>query len=450
MQIRALFLAVLLVFATSNEVFGAELATKLDPFFDALARNERMRGSVAVVRDGKVVYRRALGPDANTNTVYRTGSITKLFTAVMVYQLIDEGKLSLETRLSDFFPSIPNAERITIAHLLSHSSGIGSYPPPGAPWLYEPQTKEALLARFAELKPEYAPGERSTYSNANFTLLGFIIEAVTKSTYAAQLEKRVNKKLRLTRTRYGGLADVRSFTYDEGKWTAVRDQHASVAGGSGAIASTATELATFMSALFQNRLMSAKSVNEMLTPFSAALPGSEKGVVVFKINDRNRTVYQHLGGIDGFNASLTYLPDQNASIAILFNGQNYPMGKVFYAIIDALAGRDVAVPSFAPVELPAGTLARYEGVYSFPEIGMDLTVRRSGKQLSAQATNQEPFVLDAIGETTFSHPPSGILIEFRKSADEPEYSQLVLFQGASQLRFKRAATSRTSPTPSAH
>ena len=153
--------------------------------------------------------------------------------------------------------------------------------------------------------------------------------------------------------------------------------------------------------------------------------------------DRDRTVYQHLGGIDAFRASLSYLPDQNASFTILFNGQNYPMGKVFRAIVDALAGRDVAVPSFTPVELPDPTLARYPGVYAFPEINMEITVKTSGKQLVAQATGQDPFTLDAIGETTFSHPPSGILIEFRKRPDETDYSQFVLFQGPSELRFRR-------------
>ena len=429
---------------------GAKLARALDPYFDALERDGRMHGSVAIVREGKLVYGRAIGMRAgaagsplaaNAQTAYRAGSITKLYTAVMTYQLIDEGTLSLDTRLSEFFPAIANAERITIAHLLSHSSGIGNYPPPDAAndptaWPFHPQSKSAMLARFASLQPDHAPGERSTYSNTNFALLGYIVEAVTKSTYAAQLERRITRKLRAKRTRFGGAIDAakndaQSFAYDEGKWHVRPEQHASVAAGAGAIVSTATELATFMSALFNRRLMSGGAVAEMLVPFSPSLPGSEKGVVVFRLNDRSRTAYQHLGGIDAFQSSLTFLPDQNAAIAIVFNGQNYPMGKVFYAIVDGLAGRDVAVPSFTPVELPPQTLARYEGVYAFPEIGMTITVRQSGKHLSAQASGQEPFALDPIAEAMFSHPPSGILIEFREGA-------LVLFQGPSQLRFKRS------------
>jgi D-alanyl-D-alanine carboxypeptidase len=436
---------------------GTSLASKLDPVLDALERNGRMHGSVAVMKDGEWLYRRAVGMRAQAkasavaadeDTMYRAGSITKVFTAVLIYQLIEEKKLALGTPLSEFFPSIANARQITIAHLLSHSSGIGNYPPPEAvadpeSWVFRPQTKQQMLDRFAALKPDYAPGEKSTYSNTNFALLGYIVEAVTGSTYAEQLERRVNRKLGLKRTRYGGASasgnQARSFTYDDAKWTAHGAEHPSVAAGAGAIVSTPSELARFIAALFEHRLLTPQSVTEMLTPFSKDLPGSEKGIVVFQLADRNRTAYQHLGGIDAFHSSLTYLPDEKVAIAIAFNGQNYPMGKLFTAIVDASAGRAVEVPSFRAITLPPETLARFEGVYTMREIGMQLTLRREGDQLTAQASGQDAFPIHAINETTFSHPPSGILIELRKPAGSDAYSQLVLFQGRSQLRFAREA-----------
>jgi D-alanyl-D-alanine carboxypeptidase len=447
--------------ASAQVPAAPDVAKKLDPFFDALERNGRMHGSVAIVHDGRLLYRRAVGMrtekngtavKANAETMYRVGSITKVFTAVLIYQLIDEQKLSLATKLSAFFPSMPNADRITIAHLLSHSSGLGNYPSPEAAadpasWLYQPQSKEQMLARLAPLKPEYEPGERSTYSNTNFTLLGYIVEQVTRSTYAAQLERRIARPLRLKRTGFGRPIDAarneaHSFTYDESRWTRHPEEHGTVVAGSGSVTSTPTDLAKFMTAVFTHRLTTAKSVTEMLTPFSDRLPGSEKGIVVFKLNDRNRTAYQHLGGIDAFNSSLTWLPDEKTAIAITFNGQNYPMGKVLYALIDATAGRPVDVPSFAAIELGAEALTRFEGVYAFPEIGMTVTIRREAGQLSAQASGQDAFPLHAINATTFSHPPSGILIEFRRTAGEEAYSHLMLYQGRSQMRFKREAAAQ--------
>lgn len=447
----AALLLFLLVAGAAPAATAPELAAKLDPFFDALESNGRMHGSVAVMQDGQLLYRRAVGMRAQANgspvaadvdTTYRVGSIAKVFTAVMIYQLIEEKKLALDTPLSKFFPSIANAGQITIAHLLSHSSGIGNYPSAEVmadpkSWLYQPQTKKQMLARFAELKPDYAPGEKSTYSNTNFVLLGYILENVTRSTYAAQLERRIARKIGLKRTRYGGTSagDAQSFTYDESKWTVQGTEHLSVSAGAGGIVSTPSELAKFITAVFEHRLLKPQSVTEMLTPFSKNLPGSEKGIVVFQLSDRNRTAYQHLGGIDAFNSSLTYLPDEKTAIGIMFNGQNYPMRTVLYAIVDAAAGRPVAVPSFRAITLPAETLARYEGVYALP--GMKITIRRAGDQLTAQATDQEPFPIHAIHETTFSHPPSGILIELRKVGDGDAYSQLVLFQGRSQMRFTR-------------
>jgi|GEM_PF-224051 len=439
--------AFLLACASVAPLFAAApFARQLDASFDALEANGRMHGGVAVARNGVVVYQRAMGMRAqrdgkpvaaDANTMYRVGSIAKVFTAVMIYQLIDEKKLSLDTKLSAFFPAMPNAERITIAHLLAHTSGLAS-PPQDPGWIYEPQTRQQMLERVAKLKPEYEPGEKSTYSNAGFILLGYIIEDVTKSTYAAQLERRINKRLGLKRTRFGGAIDTarneaQSFTYDEGKWSPHRQEDLSIAGGSGAIVSTPTELAIFISALFDNRLTSAQRVTDMLTPFSDRLPGSEKGIAVFQLRDSTRSAYQHLGGIDAFFASLTYVPDEKVAMAIVFNGQNYPMGKVFYSVVDAVAGRTLQVPSFQPIELTPETLARYEGVYAFPEIGMSITVKREGKQLSAQASGQDAFPIHAIGETLFSHPPSGILIEFQKDG------QFTLYQGRSQMRFRKEA-----------
>lgn len=442
MHIRIAYL-VLLVLAALSSAASTLDTRQLDAYFDVLNAHQRMRGGVAIARNGSLLYRRAVGlrtekATADLNTMYRVGSIAKVFTAVLIYQLIDEKKLTLDTKLSAFYPMLPNADRITIGHLLSHSSGLGSYnPSPSDAWFGQPQAKAQLLERFMSRKPEYEPGEKSTYSNTGFVVLGWIVEDVTRSTYAAQLERRIVKPLGLKRTRYGGEIntarnEARSFTYDDGRWSIHPEEHLSAAGASGGMVSTPADLAIFISAVFSNRLISAASVKEMVTPFAEKLPGSEKGIVVFRLNESNRTAYQHLGGIDAFNSSLTYLLDERVAIAIVFNGQNYPMGKLLYSLIDAAAGRAPALPSFAPTELPAETLSRYEGTYSFPDIGMTITIGRDGKQLTAQASGQDVFPIHAITETTFSHPPSGILIEFR-----PDASQFTLFQGRTQMRFRR-------------
>jgi CubicO group peptidase (beta-lactamase class C family) len=438
--------------------FAADAPVKLDPakldrIFDVLEKNERLRGSVAIAKNGEVLYSRAFGKrDAHhavdASTMMRVGSITKVFTAALIYQLIDERKLTLTTPLGRFFPEIPNAQAITIAHLLAHTSGIANYPTaadmndPGR-WTYRAQTRKQMLARFAAAKSEFEPGTRVAYSNANYALLGYIVEDVTRSTYDAQLRKRIARRIGMRRTRFGGAVqsarnEAHSFTFDEGKWTQHDEEDLTVSAGAGAIVSTPTDLAKFITALFDGRLISAESMREMITPFSPQTEGVErKGVVVSKLaRGLDKTIYSHLGGIDAFSANLVYFPEDRVTIAIALNGQNYPKGKLFWLLADSYYGRPVTPPSFTPVALSDTMLAQYVGVYTLKQIGMDLTITRDGAQLRAQASGQDAFPIEAIGETLFSNAPSGILIEFRKGADDA-ITSLTLYQGRNELNFTR-------------
>ena len=154
---------------------------KADSLFDAIAANNRAMISVAITRNGVPLYSRAIGYSwygaqnipANTATKYRVGSVTKMFTAAMIFQLIEEGKLSLSTKLSEFYPQIQNAEKITLAQMLNHSSGIHSFTGDAdqyKSWLGQAQTPAQLLARMMA-RSEFEPGTKYEYSNSNFILI---------------------------------------------------------------------------------------------------------------------------------------------------------------------------------------------------------------------------------------------------------------------------------------
>lgn len=429
---------------------------RMDRIFDLLESNDRIRGAVTVTRDGKTIYSRAVGlRDGRTKndaaTMFRIGSITKVFTAALIYQLIDEKKLALTTPLAKFFPGVANADRITIAHLLAHTSGIPNFPGPAdyaKGWLLQPQTKLRMVERFAAMTPDFAPGEKVSYSNANYVLLGYIVESVTRSTYDRQLQKRIARPLGLRRTRFGGRVkpadnEAHSYTFDDGKWAGHSEEDLSVAAGAGAIVSTPGDLARFMTALFDGRLIGSNSIREMTAPFSETLQGTRrKGVVVSTLQrGLDKTIYSHLGGIDAFSANLVYFPEERVAIAIALNGQNYPMGRLFWLLADGTYGLPAQVPAFQGLELPPESLPRYEGVYTFPQIGMDIAVTRDGTQLKAQATGQDAFPIEPIGAPSERFDAlfwdrSGILIEFRRDADG-NVSSISLFQGRSEMNFKR-------------
>lgn len=422
---RKLLLLLLLVGSAYAQAERYQRAD-VDRALDALARADRLRGSVAVLQSGRVLYQRSFGPGADERTMYRVGSVTKVFTAAMILQLIEEKKLALDTPLAKFFPQIPNAERITIAHMLGHQSGIHGDPRGDEPWMYQAQTREAMVARIAATKPDFAPGERTSYSNPNFILLGYILESVTHSTYDAQLQRRIVRKLGLKRTRFGGDIrdrndEVHSFDWDDGRWKQLPDTHWTVPAGAGAIASTPTDLATFITALFTNRLLKPSSIDAMLTG---------KGINVHTLGGIEKKAYSHLGGVDAFSANLLYIPEDGLAIAITLNGQNYPMSKLFWILANAFYGRPVSVPSFARVELPAATLDGYAGAYKLEGTSFELTVQREGDHLSARVTGQDAFPLDPVGDTMFSNASSGILVEMKGNS-------LLLYQGRTTTTFMR-------------
>jgi CubicO group peptidase (beta-lactamase class C family) len=446
---KSIFAFILTVVCCVSPAFAQQAfdAGKLDRLFDVLESNNRMMGVVTVTRADKIIYQRSLGyravsdrgkVKADMDTKFRVGSVAKVFTAVMIYQLIEEKKLALDTRLSHFFPSLANADRITIAHLLSHTSGLADYTSginhaDPQSWVFRPHTAREMLARFAVLKPDFAPGEGYRYSNTNYTLLGYIIEAVTDSPYGEQLNKRIVKRIGLKRTRYGGAInpaknEARSYVYDDGKWNQSYEEDLSVAAGAGGIVSTAPDLAKFIRALYEGKLVSRKSLEEMTTPFNDRYPDAHKGISLFKLRGINKDAISKQGGIDAFTADITYVPDDELAFALLINGHNYPKAKIFWSVMDIYYGRPAEIPSFKAVALAPEVLRQYTGVYGLKGGVMKITVSIDGTALSGQAIGQESFPLQAVNESTFIHEPSGIIVEFRRSPNGA-VRDFVLYQG---------------------
>src|SRR5690606_9537400 len=129
------------------------------------------------------------------DTKFRIGSITKMFTATMILQLVEEGKLTMETKLGAYFPSVPNAKEITIEQLLNHHSGLYNITDEEYLNYYtQPKTQQEILERIAKQTPDFPPGERGAYSNTNYLLLGYILEKLTDKSYAENLHSRITGK----------------------------------------------------------------------------------------------------------------------------------------------------------------------------------------------------------------------------------------------------------------
>ncbi len=418
--------------------------SRIDSLMEILETEQQAMGSLAISRNGEVIYQKAIGYSyidgnekfpAHESTKYRIGSISKVFTAVMVFQLVEENKLSLDQTLDKFFPTIPNAEKITIAHLLNHHSGIHNFTSDALYMSYSalPKTMDEMVAIMAAAGSDFDPSaEESTgaYSNSNYVLLGYIIEKLTGKSYHDNIHKRISSKAKIHHTYVGGPIDpanneAHSYQRVE-KWHPFTETDMSIPGGAGAVVSTPTDLTVFMDALFSGKLVSKASLTQMQTMTDGY------GMGLFRIPFYERSGFGHNGSIDAFSASLAYFPEDALAIAYCTNGQVYPMNEILIGVLSILYDREYSLPSFTTIELDESILEQYIGVYASDNFPLKLTVTREGKSLFAQATGQMAIPLEATAEDKFKFDAAGILIEFNRDTEE-----LKLQQGGGKYLFKK-------------
>jgi D-alanyl-D-alanine carboxypeptidase len=273
-------------------------------------------------------------------------STTKVFTAALILQLVDEDRVSLEDSLGEWLPAYDHIDpRITVRQLLNHTSGVfdmNEHPAIRAAMLEDLSrvvTPEEIVTRFV-LEPYFAPGEDWHYSNTNYLLLGMIAKQATGSDISVELRKRFWEPLALGSTYFaveeeiagpiahgwsnrgtdGPLRDISSEPINSvysGSWT------------SGAVVSTAADIARWSDGLYGGRVLSAASLAEMLK-FYRPTSGLEPVVDGYGLGTHRygaeivngETVFGHAGGFDGYTSAMAYLPEYDVSIAILVNQES--------------------------------------------------------------------------------------------------------------------------------
>ncbi len=419
MKLKASFAAFLsLALFISVEAQTPDKA-KLDQLLDRLAAKNKGMGSLTLARNGEVLYSHSFGysyvsgtekKPATAATKYRIASITKTYTAVMVFQLVEEGKLRLGDTLDGFFPQIPNAKKITLAHILEHRSGIPNMEVDGS-WAHQPRTKEEIVTRIAAGRPDFEPGAKFHYSNAGYNILGQIVEKVGGKPYKDALKERITAKLGLSDTYSldSGTTDVGrnesiSYMYLDG-WKDAVEMDFSVTGGAGSIVSTPTDMAKFVQALFELKLVSAESLKQMTT----MRDGEGMGMVSFRF--AGKTLYGNTGGSSSTGAWLAYYPEEKLALAYATNMKIYPVVNIVNGIFDIYWNRPFEIPAFDSVEVSPEVLDRYVGVYSTPDAPVKLTITRRGTTLYFQPPGQSAVSLEATAQDKFKIDPA-VFFEF--------------------------------------
>lgn len=412
---------------------------KIDSLLTFLNANNKFMGSLAIRQNGKPVFDKAYGladtenwKKLDSNTKLKIGSVTKTFTATLIMQLVEEGKLTLDTKLSKFYPKIPNAEKITIYHLMHNRSGIPDFlndDPNVAQFIYGENKREDVIKRIAAYTPAFEPGSQYKYSNSNFNLLGYIVEDITKKSYAENISTRIAKKIGLKNTYYplkinAANNEGYSHTFDGKKWDKTGEWSSDLAFSAGALSSTSGDLTLFMEALLEGRLVSKASVDQMKT----MVDGYGMGLIIAPFDGRK--FYGHTGGIENFRSAAAYNPDDKTAIAIIINGDNYDRNDIMIGVLSLYYDQAYNFPDLKGFAVSEAILNSYAGTYSAPGFPMKIMISQEKGTLIAQATGQGSFALVARSETEFIFDPAHILLKFSEG-------KMLLNQGGNKTEFTK-------------
>jgi CubicO group peptidase (beta-lactamase class C family) len=370
-------------------------------------------GSITIAKDGNVLYSRSFGySQVNENdkklltaeTKYRISSITKMYTAVMIFQLIEEGKLNLTETLDKFFPQIPNAPRITMTQLLSHRSGIHE-PEPDGSWGLQPRTKAEIIARIAQGPPDFEPDAKTAYSNSGYYLLGEIVEKAGGKPYQEALNDRITSKLGLKDTYLGtgkenpDRNEALAYRY-LGGWKESAQLDFTVTAGAGAILSTPADMAKFIQGLFDLKLVSASSLRQMMP----IRDGEGMGITTFTF--AGKTLYGETGGSGSTGAWLNYFPEEKLALAYTTNGKIYPVSNIVSGVLDIYWNRPFQIPALDAYDVSPEILDRYVGNYTVPGTPARVTFTRDGQTLYFRPNGETAGVpIEATAENKFKIDP---------------------------------------------
>lgn len=405
---------------------------KLDDYFDVLQKNHKVMGSFAIAKNDKIIYTKAIGFEdaennklADVNTVYRIGSISKTFTAVLIMKAVEENKLSLTDKLSKYFPEVKNANKISIENLLQHRSGIHDFMNDEnfIPATYKPYSQKEILDLIVKTESDFEPGTKYDYSNSNYILLALILEKVNKKTYSDLLSDKITKPLQLTHTKVGGKINSKnneaySYSYFGNKYDKQAEMDLSVTLGTGNIISTSTDLLKFIIGLQNGKLVSKESLEKM------KFQKEGYGFALFTARFGDKSGFGHNGAVDFFKNNLFYFPDDKVAIVSLTNQFNMPETDLLFPILKTAYGMNFSIPSFKVIEISEDILKTYVGTYSHPTFPMKISFFVKDGNLMAQATGQGAFPLEATSKNSFKFDEAGITFEFNAEKNEVRFLQM--------------------------
>jgi len=440
---------------------GQNIAANADQYLSTWAKQGRFSGTVLLAKDGKVLLRKSygmanyeLGVPNTPDTVYRIGSITKMFTAFSILQLEEKGLLNVGDSVSKYVPEIPPEwNDVTIHLLLCHKSGIPDFINAKAyNDLNDPRHIENALKEYAGKPLLNKPGEVLRYSNSGYILLGRVIEKVSGKSYEDYLQENILRPAGMTHTAIDHTFEVVPHRASGYRWdgeTIINPPNSDPEFGSaaGALRSTADDLYRFDRVLKEGKLFSPAITAKAWTVYGhfAAPPPlpieSDYGYGWMIGQEFGHRYVGHGGWVTGFVSHFVRYPDDDAVLIVLFNFEAASYTTLSSDLAAILFGQKYEVPVMRPiVHPPQATLARYVGDYQIGPLTVNFTLR-NGKLYALGTGQPAPYGLIATSDTEFYCNEAVSVIRFVPD-EAGNVNRIAVKMGGREMELTRIAVPR--------
>jgi CubicO group peptidase (beta-lactamase class C family) len=443
--------------AGKNRTHDTILTAEFDRLLSSRFKPDGPGAAALVAQNGQIIYKKAFGladlelkVAMQPDMIFRIGSITKQFTAVAILQLAEKGLLSLNDDITRYLPDFPvHGHKITIEHLLTHTSGIKSYT---SLRTWDPMTRRRdltpteLINLFRDEPMDFPPGTRFLYNNSGYILLGYIIEKVSGVSYSRYISDNIFKPAGMTSSGYdnaSAIIPMRARGYQQGLVSVVNADFLSMTQpyAAGSLLSTVNDLYKWNRALHSYTLIRKETLESAFTSYKLS-NGKETGYGYgWQLgNIQGSQSIEHGGGINGFLTHAIYLPDSDIFVTVFSNCTCNDPEMVTSRIAAAAIGKP-----FPEVELKTdiSQTDEYTGVYSNEE-GTDRMITASEGKIYSQVKGSGKYRMIRYATDRFILENSLTLLHFSRGTAGRLESVESLTRGGAPVTWKKTGDKQPS------
>ncbi len=421
------FLFLITLCSAQKSIDKVKLAAEFDKILSTQFKSDGPGCAALVAYKGEIIYKKAFGlanientVPMNADMIFRIGSITKQFTAIAILRLLEQGKLDLQDELTKYIPDYPvNGKKITIEHLLTHTSGIKSYTGMeefNAAIQGKDMKVDELIAFFKNQPMDFDPGTNWKYNNSGYVLLGAILEKITGKPYGEYIEETIFKPLGMKNSLYGSNSKIipnRASGYDPAKAGIQNASYLSMTlpYAAGSLMSSVEDLYKWNRALRSNQMVKRETLEKAFTGYKLQTGRNTHYGYGWSVGDiGNHRVIEHSGGIPGYLSDALYAPEDDIFIAVLSNCTCNPPDGLLQKMTASVLGVSQDYKAFA---VDSTILKQYTGIFE-SENGDSRVITSEANQLFSQRKGGPRFKISAYEKDKFFFETSSSLIRFVK------------------------------------